>query len=89
MPKPSPLQIGEHISIRISSEDAESDIVPVILPKEGKSSLKAYTLVHKDASYIALHFETMDFDPHCTLEISDTSGERRNVLIEKGRREFF
>jgi V8-like Glu-specific endopeptidase len=85
MPKPGPHQIGEHIPVRISSVDTESDIPAVLVSGTTKSSLKTWTLVHEDASYIALHFAKLDLDPGCTIEISDGDGVQRILMKAKGK----
>lgn len=69
-----PLKIGEHYPIHVSST-GESVIAPELSePDQGRYIKKTYRIVHEDASYIALHFASMDLDPSCSLEVSDASG---------------
>ncbi len=63
-----PEQIGSHHAVRISSDDAASDIQPVM---SSNSKRQVYSLKHEGASYISVHFANMNLPPSCSMEITD------------------
>ena len=77
-----PEQIGSHYPILISSDDLQSDILPIV-SSDGRRN--TYSLTHKGASYIALHFANMDLKPSCSLEITDAEGEQFTLMRGRGR----
>jgi hypothetical protein len=77
-----PVQIGEHHAIQISSIVNATDIEPIPSPN-GQGSV--YTLMHVNASYIAVHFSNMDLPTRCFIEISDALGEQKTVMRGRGR----
>jgi hypothetical protein len=77
-------------SIRISSNDQDTEIRPTLLAEHDGSEKRSYTLKHPDesASFLALHFDHFDFDPHCTMEITDAQGKQASVLNGRGRHDL-
>eukprot|EP00980_Cylindrotheca_fusiformis_P029086 scaffold22714_cov155-Cylindrotheca_fusiformis.AAC.3 len=72
--------------IRISSDDVEAEI-----HRTDGSSFKRYVLNHSDesASFLSLHFDTFDFDPHCRMEISGgKEGSSSIHLMGRGRNDL-
>eukprot|EP00957_Ditylum_brightwellii_P072190 5487772-Ditylum_brightwellii.AAC.1 len=57
-------QIGEKVPISISWDEEVSDIKP-----HKKYRKHVYHLTHPGASYISLHFKSMDMDPGCSMNI--------------------
>ena len=77
----APLQIAEEILIRISSNEDESDVLPVVLPDGGKQ----YKITKPGSSYISAHFANFDLDPKCSMELADDNGGQVTIMHKRGR----
>jgi len=75
-----PHQIGNHHDIMISNSNP-SDIQPIV---SNDSKTHTYTLRHDNASYLSVHFESMDLPPSCFLEIEDIEGNQSERLSGNG-----
>jgi len=83
-----PIQVGDPYPINISSDDDNTDITPSIDDLNGPHVSKTYTLSHAGASFISVHFASMDLDPSCTMEISDEGGNQSTVMKGRGRHQL-
>lgn len=77
-------------SIRISSDDLDTDVRPTEVLGSRNGQRKRYTLNHPDdeVSFLSLHFEKFDFDPQCHMEITDVNGKESSILSGRGRHNF-
>jgi hypothetical protein len=78
-------------SIRISSNDQDTEIRPtLVLAEHDGSQKRSYTLRHLDesASFLALHFDHFEFDPRCSMEITDAQGKQASILKGRGRHDL-
>jgi hypothetical protein len=76
-----PFQIGEHYSTRLSSNANDSAIIPDQIGK----GVQKYTIDHAGASFISVHFASLDLDPSCSMEITDANGDQRTIMHGRGR----
>ena len=74
-------QIAERVPIRISSNEDESDVLPVVLPDGGKQ----YKITKPGSSYISAHFANFDLDPKCSMELADDNGKQVTSMHGRGR----
>lgn len=83
--RPGILQIGEHITTHISSSNADSELAPAIIQDGEYSYKKTYSLTHSGASYISLHFASMELDESCKMEIGSADDEQKYEMVGRGR----
>jgi lysyl endopeptidase len=77
-----PVQIGEHhTDFIISTDPTMSHILPTIT---GNGHL-VWTLEHPSASYIAVHFQSLNLHPTCALSIKHADNTAFDELYGQGR----
>jgi len=81
---PGPFQIGEDVQITISSDHEMSEIRPETVIKGTRVS-HTYTVHDTGATYIALHFASLDIEGDCRLLITDQFGKQAYTMRGKDR----
>lgn len=77
-----PFIVGELVNYTISSDPLLSELQPrkVVRRRKGRRTRRTYRLRHKGATYIALHFESMNIQDGCQLVVRDRPGVQKYVL---------
>lgn len=80
---PVALQIGQHFTKYISSNDINSEIAPTVTMGGNR---KEFMLRHENASYLSIHIKSMYINPFCRMRIYDMLGSEKDVLSGQNRR---
>ncbi|CAJ1960286.1 unnamed protein product [Cylindrotheca closterium] len=81
---PGPFQIGEEALLTVSTDHEISEIQPMTIIKEKRVS-HTYTVYHEGATYISLHFASLDIQGQCRLLLTDLVGKEAFALRGKGK----